>query len=223
VRRIDVNVDIGEGQPHDEALLEFASSASICCGEHSGSWELAVSTADRCRSLGVRVGAHPGFPDRASMGRRPPNAGEAERWAPSVRDQIRRFQSEIGAAYLKPHGALYHFLSGLEPESIEANLQRFGMTEGLVMALAGSPLAEALGNRCIAEGFADRRLLPSGLLVPRTEPDAVIRDPERAAANAVALAPRIDSLCLHGDTEGCVELARAIVRALRNAGWEVGA
>ena len=68
-RKIDLNVDIGEGFPHDRELLAFASSANVCCGTHAGSRELTIETVELCREHGLRVGAHPGYPDRASMGR----------------------------------------------------------------------------------------------------------------------------------------------------------
>lgn len=222
MRRVDLNVDIGEGHPHDEALLEFATSANVCCGEHAGAWGLAVATADLCRLRGVRVGVHPGFPDRTGMGRRLPSSHEEEPWAESVRDQIQRFRSEIGASYIKPHGALYNLLASLEPGSVAQGLAKFGLTEGPVMALVGSPVACALGPRGIREGFADRRVLANGGLAPRSEPDSVLVDPERVARQALALAPEVDSLCVHGDTQGCVALAESIVRTLRDAGWEVG-
>ncbi|MBX6315566.1 MAG: LamB/YcsF family protein, partial [Isosphaeraceae bacterium] len=35
-RSIDLNADLGEGCPWDEALLERVTSASICCGFHAG-------------------------------------------------------------------------------------------------------------------------------------------------------------------------------------------
>ena len=194
MKRIDLNVDIGEGYRFDDALLEFASSANVCCGEHAGSWDLTLETAEKCRSSGIRVGAHPGYPDRENMGRRSPTPDERQDWEASVRDQIDRFRREVGGAYVKPHGAFYNELAALGADQVGDVLRRYGLTEGSVMVLAGSPAAIALGERALAEGFADRRQ-----------------------------GSRVAWRCLHGDTAGCVELARAVVRALHDAGWEVGA
>lgn len=221
-RRVDLNVDIGEGFPHDAELIGIATSANVCCGRHAGDPDTTCRTVDACRSRGVRVGAHPGFPDRASMGRRMPSQFERVAYFASVREQIAEFRSQFEPAYVKPHGALYQMLSG----AIHGEAERYGVELGLdvgsVMALPGTPFAAWLGDRLIAEGFADRAYLPDGRLVPRSEPRAVLRSPAEVAAQAVALAARVHSVCLHGDTSECVDLARHVRRALEAEGWEVG-
>src|SRR5436305_4254792 len=106
-RRVDLNVDIGEGFPYDEALLAFATSANVCCGEHAGSWELTCETVELCKRKGTRIGCHPGFPDRAHFGRRVPARSEGDEYLSSIKLQVEHFLSRCQAAYLKPHGAFY--------------------------------------------------------------------------------------------------------------------
>ena len=66
---MNVNSDIGEGDGEDEAILACIDSANIACGVHAGSASVSIGTAWRCRKLGIEVGAHPGYDDRAGFGR----------------------------------------------------------------------------------------------------------------------------------------------------------
>src|SRR5881296_3940440 len=66
---LNLNSDIGEGAGEDEAILACVDSANIACGVHAGSASLSIATAWRCRKLGIEVGAHPGYDDRAGFGR----------------------------------------------------------------------------------------------------------------------------------------------------------
>ena len=154
--RIDLNVDIGEGLGCDDALMAIATSANVCCGAHAGDAETTRRTVDACRERGVRVGAHPGFPDRPSMGRRLPEAGERDAYTASVHDQIASFRERYDPAYIKPHGALYNLLCAAGPAEVESWAPLLGLDELPVMALPGTPFAAWLGTRLIAEGFADR-------------------------------------------------------------------
>ena len=75
---VDLNADLAEGCGSDEALLQRVSSANIACGLHAG------SAADMQRALAwakqhsVRIGAHPGYPDRENFGRTNMHLPEAE-------------------------------------------------------------------------------------------------------------------------------------------------
>lgn len=221
-RRVDLNVDIGEGFAHDDALLEIATSANVCCGVHAGNPDTTRRTVDACRAQGVRVGAHPGFPDRASMGRRAPESAEHPAFFASVREQIDAFRRCYEPAYIKPHGALYQMLSSANAEQAERWGRELGLDDGPVMALPGTPFAAWLGDRLVSEGFADRAYRADGQLVPRSEPGSVLAGKPEMAAQAVTLAGRVHSVCLHGDTQKCVEHACAVRHALEAAGWEIG-
>ena len=54
---------------------------------------------------------------------------------------------------------------------------------------------------------------PDGTLVPRGEPGALITAAARAAAQAASLRD-VDVLCVHGDTAGALDIARAVREAI---------
>lgn len=240
MKKVDLNVDIGEGFPHDAALLEFATSANICCGEHAGSWELTLQTIELCKDKGTRIGCHPGFPDRESFGRRVPKENEIDAYLISVGEQVDRFVKETTASYIKPHGAFYNVLAsrGFPNEFAPSIYGACGGALIHILMLTGLPPMLLLGSRDgavveeriaplwhtkpIYEGFADRRYRADGTLTPRSEPDAVLRDPEEIRAQVMSLAPKVDSICLHGDTPNCLEFAELVRRTLLDAGYEVG-
>lgn len=222
MKRVDLNVDIGEGFAYDAELLHFATSANVCAGEHAGSWELTMATVQRCLEAGVRIGMHPGYPDRAGMGRISLSAGSEKTYAESVARQIERFYFFVPAAYLKPHGALYNDASGDVEASlrmIEEACRRFQLP---LMGLPGTAMEKIAPAGFIREGFADRAYRPDGRLVPRTEAGAVLTSAAEVKRQTLALAERVDSICLHGDTPGCVGFAERVYATLVDAGFEVG-
>jgi UPF0271 protein len=251
-RRIDLNVDIGEGFPHDEALLEFATSANVCCGEHAGSWLLTQATVELCRTRGVRIGAHPGYPDREHMGRRPMDIGEHSTYLRSIFDQVARFAKLVRPDYIKPHGAFYNQTAQVLPPSwvptddrwahlIEEDPigQAIGAIPGAgslgmllrvhrlpLMGLAGTAheeIAKRAEVLLLREGFADRAYRDDGTLVPRSEPGAVFDDPATIRAQVLRLAETVDSICLHGDTPEALSFAELVAKTLIDAGYEVAA
>jgi UPF0271 protein len=97
MRTIDLNADIAEGFPHDLELLNFISSINICSGAYAGSLDLTNEVLRLGREKGLRVGAHIGFPDRQSMGRKELTEGYPEEWLQSVEGQIR---SSVSYSYI---------------------------------------------------------------------------------------------------------------------------
>jgi UPF0271 protein len=77
-----------------------------------------------------------------------------------------------------------------------------------------------MGLRAAAEGFADRRYEADGTLRSRRLADALITDPDAAAAQAVRLARQggVQTICVHGDTPGAVNILRACRLALQSCG-----
>lgn len=249
VKRIDLNVDIGEGFPFDRELLRFASSANVALGEHAGSRELTAETVARCREAGVRVGAHPGYPHRASMGRDPIPPGEQKRYLDSVFVQTQWFVAVHGADYLKPHGAFYHDTAIVLPEGWRTQndaptlygqegifLARHPGVQFLMMLLrvykiplmgldrtSHAEIARRASKGLVREGFADRLYRDDGTLMPRDRPGAVLKEPERVAAQVLRLAPKVDSIGLHGDGPDCLVFAERVRQTLEDAGYEVGA
>jgi 5-oxoprolinase (ATP-hydrolysing) subunit A len=217
---IDLNCDLGEGCPFDEELLGLITSANVACGGHAGDPATALATLRAAARLGVRAGAHPSFPDREHFGRR-----ELARTEQQVFEEC---VSQVGAlaglaraagpplSHLKPHGALYNMAcrddAYARPVVDAAAL--FGLA---VMGLPGSQLEALSAGRCpfVAEGFADRRYLPDGALVPRSRPDAFVEDPAEAVRQVEWLVRErgVRTVCVHGDNPA----ALAFVRALRDA------
>jgi UPF0271 protein len=249
---IDLNVDIGEGFAHDAELLKFATSANVCCGVHAGDEELTKHTLELCRKQRVRVGAHPGYPDRANMGRKSMEPGQEREYLRSLFDQLEWFASFAEPAYVKPHGAFYNDTAIVLPTDwqIQKRTRETYMpydTGGLFLAqypgihslqmmlrihrlpLLGLPgtshvqIARRAGQDLIREGFADRRYGEGGTLVPRTEPGSVLQDPEAVRQQVVSLAPHVDSICLHGDTDNCLEFAELVYKTLTDEGYGIAA
>ncbi|MDG3004419.1 5-oxoprolinase subunit PxpA [Paludisphaera mucosa] len=206
-RSIDVNADLGEGFPHDAALLERVTSASISCGAHAGDPESIRCTLREALARGVVVGAHPGYPDREGFGRRDRDL-DAQMVERLICDQVadlRRLADEAGVEirFLKPHGALYN-----QAQSREATARGVvAAAVALGLPLLGQPgtlpetLARSAGVVYIPEGFPDRRYRADGSLTPRAEPGAVLESPDELAANVRRLAAGglVQTLCIHGD------------------------
>ncbi|MGD0771870.1 MAG: 5-oxoprolinase subunit PxpA [Candidatus Solibacter sp.] len=222
---IDLNCDMGELEDaaHEAALMAFITSANIACGGHAGDERTMERTARLALERGVRIGAHPGYPDRENFGRLE-IAMAPEAIADTVYEQIARLDEVVQRlggtiVHVKPHGALYNVAvrNADVASAIARGVARWnpGVT---LFGLAGSPMLDvwrAMGMAVAGEAFADRRYQADGTLRPRKFPDALITDPEEAAAQALRFARQglADTICVHGDTPGSV----AILRACRNA------
>lgn len=248
--RIDLNSDVGESfgayrMGADEALLGLVTSASVACGFHAGDPRTMDATVELAASRGVTVGAHVSYPDLVGFGRRRMQLS-ADELSTDVLFQIgalEAFCRRHGTAvrYVKAHGALYNDLA--EDQAMAGALADAVLGYGgalAVLVLAGSPAVEVLtarGIRVVREGFADRGYTPAGRLVSRRSPGAVLTDPavvaERgrriaagepiAASDGSDLLVAADSLCVHGDTPGAADLARALRQRLTEHEVEVRA
>ena len=223
---IDINCDMGELEDarHEAALMEHITSANIACGGHAGDDAIMERTTRLALERGVRIGAHPGYPDRANFGR-VEMAMSADEIAGTVHQQIarldaivRRLGGEI--AYVKPHGALYNVAvhNREVARAIGDGVARWN-PRTVVFGLAGSPMLDVwreMGLNVAGEAFADRRYEPDGTLRSRKFPDALITDPQAAAAQAVRLARegKAQTICVHGDTPGAVAILKACREAL---------
>lgn len=246
--RMDLNADLGESfgawsMGDDAAMLDVVSSANIACGFHAGDPLTMRHTVALAAERGVRIGAHVSYRDRVGFGRRFIDVAPAE-LAAEILYQVGALEAVCRAAgtrvaYVKPHGALYNTVVHHQAQAAAVVSAILDYDPSLpLMGLPGG-LAERLAARAglptIAEAFADRGYTASGTLVPRGEPGAVLDDPAEVAARMVALVTtgmvtasdgsrvRIDaqSICVHGDTPGAVALARAVRRALADAGVTV--
>jgi UPF0271 protein len=244
VATIDLNADVGEGMPGDDALLELVTSANIACGFHAGDEETMRRLCALAVARGVVVGAHIGYRDPEGMGRRPLDV-PAETVEAETAEQIsilQRCAAGEGAVvrYVKPHGALYT-RAATDRECASA-IAGAAKRAGGVLAMLGPPFsellsaAEAAGLTPVAEGFADRGYQADGSLVPRGQADD-LRGEEDAVRQAIQIAVdrsvtavdgrRIavpaDSICIHGDSPSAGAVARRLVSELRHAGVEIAA
>jgi UPF0271 protein len=229
---LDLNADLGEGSPHDEAIMTYISSANIACGYHAGdiaSMQAAIRAALR---NGVAVGAHPGLPDRAHAGRRnqaiaPEQVRELMLRQLDALDRVAR-ACGTGLRHVKAHGALYN-MAARDPvlaDALAAAVRQFDANL-ILFALSGSEMirsAQAHGLVTASEVFADRTYQPDGSLRPRDQEGALILEPDRASAQVLEMirhgsvltrdgvrVPLLaETICVHGDTPGAVLLAKTI-------------
>ncbi|MBS1723634.1 MAG: LamB/YcsF family protein [Armatimonadetes bacterium] len=213
-RRIDLNSDVAEGFSADKDILGLVSSANVCCGSHAGSIELSLYTVKLCQDLGVTVGAHPGIPDRETMGRGPvPELNErmTGQYLSSLCEQV-EVLAKAGAKYIKPHGWLYN----ASATRMDVCIILVGLLTSFRLPLLGLPstlhvdAAASARVPFFSEGFADRAYDSSGTLVPRGEAGAVLTDPQEATFQALSLAGTVDSICVHGDTPDCLDILRTV-------------
>jgi UPF0271 protein len=242
---VDLNSDLGEGYGHwalgdDAALLEVVTSANVACGFHAGDPATIDRTVRTATEHGVAVGAQVSYPDLVGFGRREIDVAPDDLTA-DVLYQIGALEAFARAAgsrvrYVKPHGALYNRIARdpVQAAAVVEAVRRYDPALPL-LTLPGSAAMRAAGDAgipAVGEGFADRAYTGDGRLVSRKEPGAVLHDPERVATRAVVMATEgrvetvdggevtveIRSLCVHGDTPGAVDLAKAVRAALDEAG-----
>lgn len=247
-KTLDLNADMGESfgswtKGDDAALLDIVSSANVACGFHAGDWDVMAETMKEAVAKGVGIGAHPGFPDLHGFGR--------QRMSFSNASLGRLVQYQLGAAramanaaggelrHLKLHGALANMCS--EDEAMARACYQAALAvepDLIVMVLAGTAqqrAAEALGCNIACEIFADRAYNDDATLVDRKLPGAVIHDAEYAAtriadmvdAGAIIsesgkhIPTKIDTICLHGDTAGAINIAMSVRSELNRRGVDI--
>ena len=242
---IDLNSDLGESlgawsMGDDAAMLDIVSSANVACGFHAGDPAGILATLKAAHARGVSVGAHVAYPDLLGFGRRNMDVASADLVA-DVIYQIGALQGLAHAAgthitYVKPHGALYNTIAHDSAQALDVITAIRDVDANLALvALAGSPLvrwAQDAGLRVVAEAFADRAYTPQGTLVSRREPGAVLHDSALVASRMLRLVRegvveavdgslarvQAQSICVHGDSPGAVEMARAVRMALESDG-----
>jgi UPF0271 protein len=225
---IDLNCDLGEGCPHDAELMPLITSANIACGFHAGDAATAHAALSLAARHGVQVGAHPGFADREHFGRRDLPLAEEQIFRECVYQigALMGLARAVGASlrYVKPHGALYNMACREDAYArpiVEATAL-FGLD---LMALPRSRLEVLSDGHCpfVREGFADRRYLPDGSLVPRSRSDAFVADPAEAVRQAEWLLrdKGVRTLCVHGDNPQAVAFVCALREALMERGMSI--
>lgn len=242
---IDLNADLGEGfgvwrLGDDDAMLDVITSANVACGFHAGD---PAGLTDVCRSAAareVRIGAQVSYRDLAGFGRRYIDAAPRDLTA-DVIYQIGALQALAHAAgsavtYVKPHGALYNtIVDNRDQARAVADAVHAVDPQLPVLGLAGSAFfaeAQQLGLRTVPEAFADRSYRPDGKLVSRRERNAVLHDTDKiaervagmvqdgrvAAVDGSTIRVTVESVCVHGDSPGAVQIAQAVRDRLRADG-----
>ncbi len=242
---IDLNADLGEGAGHDDELFELISSANIATGFHAGDADTMHAAVSIAKAHGVAVGAHPSFFDRENFGRKELEIPDQEVFD-AVAYQLGIFQAiasalDVQPNHVKPHGALYN-MAVHDDRMADAIARAIASVDPKLILFApdNSQLAragEAHGLQIAREIFADRNYLNDGWLVPRTRPDALLRDPKEAAQRVLRMLRegkvrsvegrdvnvRGETICVHGDTPGAVEFARELRTQLEHDGVRISA
>lgn len=242
---IDLNADLGEGGPFDADIMQYVTSCNVACGGHAGDTDSMNTALAQAKRHHVAAGAHPSYPDREGFGRRAMDIslGDLE---VALTNQITALktiadQRHIPITHLKPHGALYN--EAAKDRTLATLLAR--LTANLLpgASLVGPPNSALTANAkaaalpYIAEGFTDRAYTDEGTLVPRDQPGAMLETIAARTAQALTIAAnqtvisqsgatipmRVQTLCLHSDSSGALNSAKAIRTALEAAGIDVRA
>jgi UPF0271 protein len=251
MRCIDLNCDIGEGFGAytlglDAEVLPHISSANIACGWHAGDPTIMNQMVALAAEHGVGCGAHPGYPDLLGFGRRAMSV-DANTLKHYTTYQIGALDAFCRAnktrlRHVKPHGSLYHAILG-DNQAAAAVVEAISTVDpDLIFVILAGPKGDGVGRRgkqfglaVAREAFADRAYTSEGALVPRTRPAAVIKDRQAVVERAVQMAVEgkvisidgqiidleFDTLCVHGDTPGAVEMVKEIRRFLAASAIEV--
>jgi 5-oxoprolinase (ATP-hydrolysing) subunit A len=234
---IDLNCDMGESfgawtLGNDAALMDFVSSVNIACGFHAGDASVIRKTVETAINKGIKIGAHPSFPDLQGFGRREMKMSPSEIFD-IVLYQVAALKGICEAfggtlRHVKPHGALYNRAAkngevaraiAEAVKKIDKNLIFYGLSGSCLISEA-----EKLGLQTASEVFADRTYQPDGTLTPRTQANALIYDSNQAIAQVLEMifeqkvtatsgekvALKAETICVHGDGKHALEFARII-------------
>jgi len=237
----------GAQQQMEREILSYVSSCNVACGGHTGDELTMRETLKAAKEAGVSAGAHPSYPDREGFGRRSLGI-EPDALHASLIQQVRDLLSiardlDVSLAHVKPHGALYnHIASDISLARLVAGVVKDTSSDNSrPLALVGlsdsaaKQAAEEAGLIFVGEAFVDRRYTADGRLQPRDESGAVIKDDEDRLEQALAIAAgkpvttchgnritlNAQTLCLHGDSPGALETARAVRQALSEQGFTI--
>ncbi|TQR13739.1 LamB/YcsF family protein [Psychrobacillus soli] len=245
---IDLNCDMGESfgaykLGMDEEVIQLISSANIACGFHAGDPNVMDHTVAMAKEYNVGIGVHIGYPDLLGFGRRDIDI--------SRKDLMNYIIYQIGALeafcrkhqvqvqHVKAHGSMGNmsFVNRNIADAIVDAVQEVLPTTKLFV-LPGTEIhkaAEEKGLSHVLEVFADRAYNRDATLVSRKLPGAVIKDPQEAADNVLRMILdgkaktidgefidiKADSICVHGDTQGALDIVRHLRRCIEEKGIEI--
>lgn len=243
-KRIDVNADLGEEKGEDAAIMRYISSCNIACGGHAGNSETIRDAIQLAHARGLRIGAHPSYPDRAGFGRLNMKISPSE-LENSLEAQMRLLTDQLDGLgiplhHIKPHGALYNDAC-VDPalaHSIALFIKCQHPTVKLYAPYASklADAAHAIGVEVWHEAFVDRLYHPDLTLVKRSEQGAVLSSWEAICGQVDELLVRqrvrtsdggwkslkVDTLCLHGDHPRAVDTAMRLSHWIQENGMIIG-
>lgn len=249
MRTIDLNCDMGESFGayvigDDKAMLDLVTTANIACGFHAGDPVVMRRTIQMAKARGVAVGAHPSFADLYGFGRRRISGERPEDLETQLIFQIVAMQGMAAIeghpmTHVKTHGALGN-MAAVDPDLAALCVRAIKAVDPALtfITLPYSETfreAEKAGLRIACEIYADRSYTDQGELTPRSQPGAVIHDPKQSLDQVLemvlngripttggkALPVTPETLCIHGDTNGAVEIARRLRAALEENGVKI--
>lgn len=249
---MDLNADAGESfgawrMGNDEALFPLISSANLACGFHAGDPLVIERSVALAVQHNVGIGAHVGYPDLVGFGRRNLAMSEQELYAAVIYQlgALQAFAQLAGTTlqHVKAHGALY--LTMMDDPYVASTVARAvaAFDASLPIFVLAGPGGERMRQAAAAQGlhvkneaFPDRNYLADGRLSPRSHPQSLVLDPAVVQERAVRIAKTgtltaldgseiplaAETLCLHGDNQEAVDLARAVQAGLTKAGVHIG-
>jgi len=235
--QVDINSDIGEGFGDDEAMLGVATSVNVACGFHAGDLDIMRQIATQARARGGSIGAHPGYRDLAGFGRQAMpglSASEIENIVAYQTGALCAVAALAGhkVTHVKAHGALSNAACADARIANAIAVAIKAVDPSLAfMVLPHTELARAAdraGLKPIHEIYADRAYQDDAQLLSRSQSGAVLHDAGEIAQRVLRMVmeqsiiatsgkvipTQIDSVCVHGDTPGAVEIAKAVRSAL---------
>jgi 5-oxoprolinase (ATP-hydrolysing) subunit A len=244
--RVDLNADMGESfgmytLGHDEEFMQYITSANIACGFHAGDYSVMKRTVQLAKGAGVQVGAHPGLPDLQGFGRREMKLSPEEVYEIIIYQAgaLKAFVEASGMRlhHIKPHGSLYGMAHRLEDvaraicraaKDIDPDIYVYIMKKGIIAEIAAE-----MGVKTIYELYSDLNYDAEGNLVITRAHDAhapddvasrvrrMIVDRKVVALDGSDLDIEGESVCVHCDTPGAIDIVKAVRDMLVAAGCEL--
>ncbi len=241
--KIDINVDLGEGIGNESQLMPYISSCNIACGGHAGDVETMRSVVQLAKKHGVKIGAHPSFPDKENFGRvamEMPSVVLYKSIKKQIRDLLNILKEEHARLHhIKPHGALYNLATVDEKTAkiiVEA-IKSIAIPIKLYVPYKSVIADVAIKNNIaiIYEAFADRNYNDDLTLVSRDKSNALICDDvtlfnhvyrmistgKVRAVNDSEIAIKADTFCVHGDNTEAVNLVKTLRKNLEAKGVKI--
>ena len=236
---IELNCDMGESfgiykAGNDEEIMPLIDIANVACGFHASDPNHMRKTVALAKKHGVKVGAHPSFPDLQGFGGREMKMPRQDIKS-MIMYQVGALKSfldeqEMSLNHIKPHGSLYVMAAKDEDmanaiaDAVETfNVSIFGMANTCHEKI----YKNERGLNFISEFYADLDYDKNGNLVVAKGKNAkydskiatkrVMRAiKEKKVTNTIGKDINVscDTICVHSDTPNAVEIITGIKSAI---------